>query len=964
MHPQKIVSRAIVSYSSLRSLAARFSLGLCLAGTLGAQVAPAPSPAKPQEQPIELSPFVVDESNDVGYLANNTLAGSRLNTRLKDTPASISVFTPEFLEDLSAFRLEEAMQYAVNTEFWDDDDRSALTGNGVFSSYQDYRVRGLNTSRARNYFPTSEIPTESGLIGRIEDSRGPNAVVFGIGSPGGIINVSTKQALFGRDFRRVSLTVGSFDEYRTALDWNQPLIKGKLAARLNLIYNDSQSFRHWEFEEHVRAHIALGYRITDRTTLRLEFERGRVNSNRAVSFNLLDMGAVAFVEAGRPTFTSRNAGMQLDFIEASPNRPFVIYYANNGTVYNEGRNNFSSMITAGGENAIQDRSLVDFSVNHGGPAQNRESYFSVLTAFFEHQLTDNTFMEIGFDHREHKFDFRDPRGARREFFGDANALRADGTPNPFAGRLYLQAQWLRGYRFNDGNTGRAIISHDLDFGKWGEFRLGGYGEYDKSFLNIGSFEEMWVDAATGLPPFHPNPNDARNDVHRRTYVTEGDWASYSVSGPIGDGGLLENVHDPITGQTLNSVWMQSGGPREVYTTLKSAMVVVQGRWFNDRLIAAGGLRRDEFAEKTVGRSRDPVTQIWQLERDPALAEADAGQNSAIGRTKTFGLVYHVTPKISLYYNLADNVSVPSAGALMLHLSGDPALGAVPVPKPVGKGVDYGIGFSLLDDRLYVRGTWYTTEGKDQSVTSPSRVRGANERIMDTLFEAGLITQAVRDARTNVGADGLFGHKTTGVELQVTGNVTPNWRITAGYSYSDPVENYRFSEWIAWEEINRQFLASLGPGVMNLVTEAGRTIGAELEDEIRDAMEENTAAVGVGKFGSRHHKVSLFTRYNFTSEKLKGLYVGGGYRHQSKMFVGTDLDGNSLYGRSYWSMDAMAGYTLRNLGFFPDIKLQLNVRNVFDDREPLVLRYMTDNRSVLRERIMAPRTWRLSASFEF
>jgi hypothetical protein len=88
----------------------------------------------------------------------------------------------------------------------------------------------------------------------------------------------------------------------------------------------------------------------------------------------------------------------------------------------------------------------------------------------------------------------------------------------------------------------------------------------------------------------------------------------------------------------------------------------------------------------------------------------------------------VTPNISLYYNLADNVSVPDPGDIMLHPSGDPALEPIPVPKPTGQGVDYGIGVSLLDDRLYLRGTWYTTRGKDQTTTSPSRVRAANERI--------------------------------------------------------------------------------------------------------------------------------------------------------------------------------------------------------------------------------------------
>ena len=134
-------------------------------------------------------------------------------------------------------------------------------------------------------------------------------------------------------------------------------------------------------------------------------------------------GVVDYIAAGRPTFTSRTAGTAVDFIGANPNRPFLVYYSNNDTVFNEGRNNVSSMRTEGDGNPITDRSLVDFSVNHGGPGQDRESYFSVMSAFLEHQFSENTFMEVAFNHREHKFDFRDPRGPRRQFFGDPNALR-------------------------------------------------------------------------------------------------------------------------------------------------------------------------------------------------------------------------------------------------------------------------------------------------------------------------------------------------------------------------------------------------------------------------------------------------------------------------------------------------------------------------------------------------------------
>ena len=54
-----------------------------------------------------LNPYVVDMTLDRGYQATNTLSGSRLNSSLRDTPSSISVFTKEFLQDVGLDDLGE-----------------------------------------------------------------------------------------------------------------------------------------------------------------------------------------------------------------------------------------------------------------------------------------------------------------------------------------------------------------------------------------------------------------------------------------------------------------------------------------------------------------------------------------------------------------------------------------------------------------------------------------------------------------------------------------------------------------------------------------------------------------------------------------------------------------------------------------------------------------------------------------
>lgn len=66
---------------------------------------------------MKLSPFEVRADLDTGYQGMDTASGSRLNTKLNDTPAAISVFTAEFLSDIGATSIADLAKYAANTEY-------------------------------------------------------------------------------------------------------------------------------------------------------------------------------------------------------------------------------------------------------------------------------------------------------------------------------------------------------------------------------------------------------------------------------------------------------------------------------------------------------------------------------------------------------------------------------------------------------------------------------------------------------------------------------------------------------------------------------------------------------------------------------------------------------------------------------------------------------------------------------
>jgi outer membrane receptor for monomeric catechols len=130
-----------------------------------------------------------------------------------------------------------------------------------------------------------------------------------------------------------------------------------------------------------------------------------------------------------------------------------------------------------------------------------------------------------------------------------------------------------------------------------------------------------------------------------------------------------------------------------------------------------------------------------------------------------------------------------------------------------------------------------------------------------------------------------------------------------------------------------------------------------------AMADQFALEGEDVGGTRKHKVNLFTRYSFTSGRLRGAYIGGGYRHQSKNVAGRNGPrGEFIHGPSYWLADAVIGYRVPRFPHLRRVNFQLNIANLFDANRPLVTHYFDDGR-VRRWFPLAPRTWRLSASCE-
>ncbi len=940
----------------LTKLAASLAL---LVAPVGAQtVSPTSSAAAAkQNDAIELSPFVVNADTDVGYVANSSLAGSRLNTPLRDTGAAISVLTAEFLSDIGAIDLPEALQWANNVQLDVTDTMSNPNDNGNILSFPSFRIRGVDADITRNYFKW-RLSTDAYNIERIEEQRGPNSILFGIGSAGGILNSTTKQAMLGRDFQRAALVTGSYGSIRGTLDVNQRASNGRLAVRLNAVHGHQGNFRHHAFNDTRRLHLATTFKVAANTTLRAEYETGDLDQVNSRNSNIID-GLSRWLAAGQPTIaaaTTNAANLAALGLENYGTAARVTYVATSGQLFDLRGRNFSSS----GVSTFQvfDNPLyADRTVNTGGPGQKRWGNFNTVSIFSEQRLAQNTFLELAYNHQADSFVANISGQGSTESVrlrADPHQLLPNGQTNPYAGRLMLE-----GPRFNRGlndyrsdNT-RLTLSHEQDLGKWGNYRLAALAEYQWRATKASNQVEAWADRA--FSGSTQGPEAAPNLVYRRNYVTQGDWASYYVSGPA-QTGLIQGLVDPVSGRTLSSTWVNfninvADNPEYQKTLLLGG----QARYFKGRLVAGVGVRRDWLdLTKRVGRRAPTANGVpgeYSQFYDTATSE------NYTSNTKTLGLVAHLPWNASAFFNASNSFGLPNTGIRILPDSKIP-------PNPESSGWDAGLAFAFLEGKINLRLSRYVNDLKNAGGTgfggSSDNPTVLANTVLGTLVRAGLLTQAQADARTPNSNGATTGRQTNGYEVTLSANPTRNWRLQANYSYTRGADDNIAPEVKSWAAENIPYYlqyASLP------TTVDGQTIQSVITTW-QNTVNNIFALEGLSLRGNRRHKINLFTRYNVPWAPLKGLFVGGGYRHLSKSELGLDATNAITYGNSYWLADALAGYHIARLPLLKrGATLQLNVANVFDWETPITTRLNSDG-TANRWNILEPRTWRLSASIEF
>jgi outer membrane receptor protein involved in Fe transport len=141
-------------------------------------------------------------------------------------------------------------------------------------------------TNSRNNFATN-IPFDTYNLSRVTVNRGANNILFGLGSPAGIINYSTIKTNF-INTNEIELRYGSYGSHRASIDAERVLINDKLSFRFAGLYKDQRFQQDPAFEREKRAYGSLEFRPFENTVIRFSGETGEIDGNRPRMFAPID----------------------------------------------------------------------------------------------------------------------------------------------------------------------------------------------------------------------------------------------------------------------------------------------------------------------------------------------------------------------------------------------------------------------------------------------------------------------------------------------------------------------------------------------------------------------------------------------------------------------------------------------------------------------------------------------------
>ena len=198
----------------------------------------------------------------IGYAVPAVGSATKTPTPLRDVPQAISVVSSALIADSRMSSMADVTRYMPGVGFAQGEgnrDTPIMRGN---SSTSDFFVDGVRDDV--QYF------RDVYNVERVEALKGPNAMIFGRGGVGGVINRVTRQADWGQP-REASLQLGSWDNKRFTADIGRGL-NSNVALRATGLYENSDSYRQGVAIQRYGVNPTMAFRIGPDTMVRASYE--------------------------------------------------------------------------------------------------------------------------------------------------------------------------------------------------------------------------------------------------------------------------------------------------------------------------------------------------------------------------------------------------------------------------------------------------------------------------------------------------------------------------------------------------------------------------------------------------------------------------------------------------------------------------------------------------------------------
>ncbi len=844
-------------------------LALGAASLLSAQSAPTPSGTATSQEAVQLSVFTVNDDKNVGYESMHTTAGLRTVQELKNVANSISIMNSQMIEDLAALNIEEMSRWFVTGEQSPD---PAQPNQLIF--------RGVRNSFALRNGWIWYSPMDSFVTERVELLRGPNAFLYGETDLGGANNQVTKHGVFTRNFTRAKLMFGGGTDSlannnlrRAELDLNRVIRKNELALRFASVASDSNGWADNQSRGIRGLYGAVTWRPFRSTTISVLAEH---SATKAVNAQGLFLENYTYT-----TVSTLAASGGLIYLPATG-----VYYRATGQKRSNGT----------GLTAI-DSSVVPRGLHVAGPNSSIKDTYSTVTLEVEQNIGRNLHLLLSGNFYDRITD-NYGTAAARNIFRDLSPTLPNGSANPNFNQLYTEYFRTESYSGNIVRDIRLSAIYDVNT-RWmkQQIALNLQQHQDNPSSQKGAKFGEYIDPANPAwqGVINPAVTAAAFTANRTVFTNNRFMRRYYLRD--GDDGRITGDMSAVPGVSawfpdMSNAVPATGNATQRRFYIPSIGAGASGSYFNNHLFTLLGYREDRFKMRTSYGAVQPIKNTWvNVFLPDAFAPNPAFVKYNVHGTN-FGLVLRMNDTLAFSANRAKSFRISAGEGSDLFTPGKKQ------EIQTGEGQDFSVRLSLLGGRVEMNATRYDNfQPNSRIAPAPAQnIKDELTAIFPTSFNAA-------------GQD--YQHlKTSGYELELIANLTRNWRLILNGATNQLVTEERL------------------PLLHGFQAQA-KTLNKPTP--LLDAFL-LTFPEGVPNAGYTKTRANIFTRYEFSTGKLKGLFVGGGANWREPTFRGNAavVQGGpvvSLWSPAYYVATALAGY--RTKLFDRPTSLALNVDNLLN-----------------------------------